>query len=146
MRSREATLSASLLTPDTGDAYVAVAQLDEVQQTVTMSVVKVSGGTATTLASNVYTAQGQNAGRDFLADIAVSPDGNRIYLTNPADGSVSVIDAATGDVLPGIQATDVQTESAPQRVLFSPDGSEAYVVDQLGGVHVVTFAADPQDL
>ena len=81
-----------------------------------------------------------------MADIAVSPDGNRIYLTNPADGSVSVIDAATGDVLPGIQATDVQTESAPQRVLFSPDGSEAYVVDQLGGVHVVTFAADPQDL
>jgi len=95
---------------------------------------------ATALAPNVFTVGSQFAGRASLTDIAISPDGDRIYVANPGDGSVSVIDATTGEVLPGIQATDVQRESPPQRILFAPDGSQAYVVDQLGGIHVISFA------
>jgi YVTN family beta-propeller protein len=76
-------------------------------------------------------------------DMAVSPSGDRIYVTNPVDNSITVIDAEDGAILTSIQFEDDEIfgDDAPARVMFAPDGTRAYVVDQDGNVSVISFAA-----
>ena len=57
------------------------------------------------------------------AGIAVSPDGNLIYVTDAgASGGVAVIDAAVGTVI-----ATIAVENHPSAVAFAPDGLWAYV-------------------
>ncbi|MCV7173113.1 hypothetical protein H7I41_24630 [Mycobacterium manitobense] len=127
-----------------GTAYVVVTQQVNPQLTST-SVVKISGGTASTLAADISTTPTAYSSLTS-SDIAVSPDGTRIYVTNPTDASVTVIDAATGTVLPGIKVGEPILGEYPQRILFAPDGSAAYVVDRAGTISVVTFADEATNL
>ncbi|MGA5464542.1 Ig-like domain-containing protein [Mycobacterium sp. NPDC050041] len=127
-----------------GTAYVVVTQQINPQLTST-SVVKISGGTASTLAANISTTPTAYSSLTS-SDIAVSPDGTRIYVTNPTDASLTVIDAASGTVLPGIKVGELILGEYPQRILFAPDGSAAYVVDRAGTISVVTFADEATNL
>ena len=57
------------------------------------------------------------------AGIAVSPDGNLIYVTDASSsGGVAVIDAATGTVV-----ATIAVDNHPSAVAFAPDGVLAYV-------------------
>jgi YVTN family beta-propeller protein len=57
-------------------------------------------------------------------DVAVSPDGSRVYVVNYYDNSVSVIATATNTVV-----TTVGVGSSPWGVAVSPDGSRVYVTN-----------------
>ena len=52
--------------------------------------------------------------------VAVAPDGERVYVTNQAAGSLTVIDHVTSTIAVGV---------APMGVAVSPDGQTAYVAD-----------------
>ena len=56
--------------------------------------------------------------------VAVSPDGTRVYVTNPADDTVSVLDR-DGDA---VSTGDVGNE--PVGVAVSPDGTRVYVANK----------------
>jgi YVTN family beta-propeller protein/VCBS repeat-containing protein len=67
--------------------------------------------------------------------VALSPDGSLAYVTNIDSDTVSVIDAATHTVIDADPATPevdaIPVGSWPYAVAFSPDGSVAYVTDQV---------------
>ncbi len=54
--------------------------------------------------------------------MAITPDGKHAYVTNNADGTVSVITTATGAVSPPITVGD-----GPHEMAITPDGKHAYV-------------------
>ncbi len=61
--------------------------------------------------------------------VAVSPDGNRAYVTNfNSPGSVSVINTATNHVI-----ATITVGSYPSGVAVSPDGNRAYVTNPFSG-------------
>lgn len=53
--------------------------------------------------------------------VAVSPDGSRLYTSNPNADSVSVIDTTTNTV-----TGTVGVGNGPKSVTVSPDGARAY--------------------
>ncbi|SDH18979.1 beta-propeller fold lactonase family protein [Mucilaginibacter gossypii] len=57
---------------------------------------------------------------------AISPDGKIIYITDPDDGSVISVNAATFDVL---GYTPTGPNSYPRAIAVSPDGSKVYVAN-----------------
>ena len=65
--------------------------------------------------------------------IAVSPDGTRIYVTNQNSNSVSVINTATN----AIDGTAIVVGSKPAGVALSADGSTLYVANGDDSVSVV---------
>jgi len=67
--------------------------------------------------------------------VAVSPDGNRVFVTNQADNSVSVYDTALAAV-----ATTLPAGIAPTGIAYSPDGLRVYVVNR-GSNNVQIFNA-----
>jgi len=54
--------------------------------------------------------------------VSVTADGKLVYSTNEADGTVSVIDTATGKLL-----KQIKVGRRPRNVVFMPDGKNAYV-------------------
>ncbi|MFY1621442.1 YncE family protein, partial [Micromonospora sp. WMMD736] len=72
------------------------------------------------------------------SDMAVSPDGSKIIVTDLVRAAVAVIDVESGEV------TSVPVGqrgfSQPVQVVFAPDGSQAYVADSYGNVSVISFA------
>jgi YVTN family beta-propeller protein len=66
---------------------------------------------------------------------ATSPDGSLVYVVNSGSGTVSVISTATNRVVGTIA---VGTETQPQAVAVSPDGSLLYVA--LGDDRVLVIA------
>ena len=56
--------------------------------------------------------------------VAFSPNGEKAYVANGGDGTVSVITVATGDVVDTITVGDY-----PSSVAFSPSGEKAYVAN-----------------
>ena len=70
-------------------------------------------------------------------DVAVSPDGSRVYVANSFGESVSVIDAATNTVTATIALGD-----RPYDVAVSPDGTRLYATDLRGGVSVIDTATN----
>ncbi len=60
----------------------------------------------------------------FPTGVAVSPDGNRVYVVNSGDDSVSVIDAESGTA-----AITVAVGRAPYGIALAPDGRKAYVAN-----------------
>ncbi len=67
-----------------------------------------------------------------LADIAVSPDGTRVYVTGQDSHTVSVIDPVMGAVI-----TDIPVANWPQGVVVSPDGARVYAVSYVNEVSVI---------
>ncbi len=63
--------------------------------------------------------------------VAVIPDGNRAYVANSADNTVSQysLDPSTGVLSPKSPAT-VATRSGPTAIAVTPNGRSAYVVDE----------------
>jgi YVTN family beta-propeller protein len=57
---------------------------------------------------------------------AVSPDGTKTYVSNTADGTVSVINNATNTVI----GSPITVGSSPNGVAITPDGTKAYVANQ----------------
>jgi YVTN family beta-propeller protein len=57
-------------------------------------------------------------------EVAVSPDGSKVYATNVSSNNVSVIDAATNTV-----TATIPVGIAPIGVAVTPDGSKVYVVN-----------------
>jgi len=55
--------------------------------------------------------------------LAFTPDGTTAYVVNQRDGTVSVIDVATGTVT----GTPIDVGANPVAVAFTPDGTTAYV-------------------
>ena len=59
---------------------------------------------------------------DFIADVAVSPDGKTIYAAELYHDSIAVIDAQSGRV-----TAHYKTGLRPYRILFHPDGKAFFV-------------------
>ncbi len=57
--------------------------------------------------------------------VAISPDGGRAYVTNNSDGTVSVIDTATGTPI----GQPIPVGEQPQDLVASPDGRRVYVTN-----------------
>jgi YVTN family beta-propeller protein len=69
-------------------------------------------------------------------DLAISPDGSRVYVANSMDASVSVVDAGARRVL-----GKVQVGAEPLGVAVSPDGTRVYVTNFQSGTLSVIDAA-----
>jgi predicted alpha-1,2-mannosidase len=84
------------------------------------------------------------------ADVAATPDGKTVWVTNFGDGTVQPIDVATLTT-----GTPVAVGSQPERLAVSPDGSQLWVANQGSGTvsdvslatgtvaHTVTVGAAP---
>ena len=70
---------------------------------------------------------------DIPIGVVVSPDGSRVYVANAGDGTVSVIDVASRQVID--QTLPLSTQ--PTRVALSGDGSLLYVTHNGGVVSVI---------
>ena len=63
--------------------------------------------------------------------VAVSPDGNHLYVTNEGPNTVSVIDTTSNP--PAVVATVPVGTFGPSGVVVAPDGTHVYVVITAGG-------------
>jgi YVTN family beta-propeller protein len=73
------------------------------------------------------------SGSGYLIGVAISPTGNQLYATDYGASSIVVVDTSTRTVTTTIPLTYSGTgcpcAAAPIGVVFSPDGSAAYVAD-----------------
>ena len=89
------------------------------------------------LLSMIVTASNINVGtipvRLTPAGLAVNPAGTRVYVSNYADGTISVIDTATRTVIATVRLGPCPNPSSgitscvPAGVAISPDGTRVYV-------------------
>ena len=102
------------------------------------------GGHGSLLAYDlVHNRQAWSVNYNFGVDqLAVTPDGSKIYMPHGADasdGTTSVIDASTGNVL-----SSINTGTNSHNMVVSLDGSQAYVTGYTGAnynyIHVVNTA------
>src|SRR6185312_6946622 len=59
--------------------------------------------------------------------LAVTPDGNKVFVTSASSNNVSVIDTATAAVV-----ATIPVGSGPYAAAVSPDGTKVYVSNQTG--------------
>jgi large repetitive protein len=132
--------------PSDGRVFVTVNRVNGTgpSATGTLELVEITSGTATHVA-DLYTSGPGQASLNDGSDMAIS--GNRIYVTNigvtsagVASGSISVVDADSGALLDPISLGTNPYAQIPTRVVFSPDGSHAYVVSAYGSVSEISFA------
>ena len=64
----------------------------------------------------------------FPEGLAVTPSGDKVFVSNKASDTVSVIDTASHDVIATIRVGD-----SPKRIAVSPSGESAYVVNESDG-------------
>jgi DNA-binding beta-propeller fold protein YncE len=74
--------------------------------------------------------------------IAISPDGQNVYVTNQQDNTLSQYSVGAGGELAPLTPATVPTGGSPLGVAVSPDGTSVYVADSGGGVSQYTRAAD----
>jgi YVTN family beta-propeller protein len=63
----------------------------------------------------------------YSRNLAVSPDGTRVYVTNEQGASVAALDASTGSIA---WETQLPLGAYPAGIALSPDGHTAYVATQ----------------
>ena len=73
-----------------------------------------------------------SVGRFPFSDVAISPDGRFGLVTNDNERTVSVL-----SLEPLKELTRLKTGKIPRTILFSPDGSHAYVANTDGGTVTV---------
>jgi YVTN family beta-propeller protein len=64
--------------------------------------------------------------------LAVSPDGKRVYLTNPSEGRLYIIDPETRTVVKTLSGL-----ATPRNVAFTRNGAAALVTGEGGSVYVI---------
>jgi YVTN family beta-propeller protein len=98
-----------------------------------------TGGTVSIVDLHTHTvAKTLNVGNDPRW-IAVSPKGDRIYVSNVSAprGSISVIDVAKQDTV-----AEITGVNCPEGLALSPDGGKLYVASQCGAGHDPMFVVD----
>ena len=117
----------------------------------TVSVVDITSGSAVavgdayTVSNATYPSLAMQSAE--LSDMAVSPDGSHIYITNVADSTVTIMkatgpDAGTIDHTVSIPRGLLSSNGGggPLRIAFSPNGDHVYLVDQTGVFTELSFA------
>lgn len=130
--------------------YVTVVKSsDEDPDVYTVSVVDITDGSGGTTweAYTIPTGTGYSTAEQAakLSDMAVSPDGSHIYITNIAASTVTVMNATgpnagTVDETVAIPKNAIFGGGGPLRIAFSPNGDHAYLVDQTGIFTELSFA------
>ena len=64
--------------------------------------------------------------------LAVTPDGEQLYVSSPSDGSVTTVELATRKVV-----SRIAVQGAPRRIAFSPSGDKAYVTNEWNWLTVI---------
>lgn len=64
--------------------------------------------------------------------LAVTPDGEQLYVSSPSEGDVAVVDLATRKVV-----CRVPVQGTPRRIAFSPIGDKAYVTNEWNWLTVI---------
>ncbi len=72
-----------------------------------------------------------------LTSVAFDPDGNMLFAALEADGSITVRDITSGDVV----ATLIIDNGPPSAIVFSPDANRLAVADQVGELLIWEFGA-----
>lgn len=72
----------------------------------------------------------------FIADVALSPDGKRLYAADISGSAIAVIDLESGRL-----KQRIPTAKMPYRILFHPDGKQFLVTSWSGGEMVRHEAA-----
>ena len=73
-------------------------------------------------------AAGEKTFRDFIGDVAVSPDGRLLYACDLYHDSIVVVNPQTGTVVERFK-----TGRRPYRILFHPDGNSFFVTSWADG-------------
>ena len=83
------------------------------------------------------------AGGPASATAQATSNGERVYVANQSSASVSIIDAASGEIVQTIDVTALgfDANSRPHDTAVDPDGRHWYV-SLIGGGHVLRFTAD----
>ena len=81
-----------------------------------------ASGTLTPVREIAVVPAAQRRPEDFIGDVALSPDGSRIFAAEMFHDSIAVIDAQTGMV-----SQHIKTGRRPYRILFHPDGKAFFV-------------------
>jgi YVTN family beta-propeller protein len=64
--------------------------------------------------------------------LAVTPDGEQLYVSSPPDGNVRIVDLGTRKVV-----SQVSVQGTPRRIAFSPSGDQAYVTNEWNWLTVI---------
>jgi YVTN family beta-propeller protein len=64
--------------------------------------------------------------------LAVTPDGEQLYVSSPSDGDVAIVELATRKVV-----NRVSVQGMPRRIAFSPSGDQAYVTNEWNWLSVI---------
>jgi DNA-binding beta-propeller fold protein YncE len=140
------TPTAIAVDPTDGRVFVTVNRLNGSGQTATgtLELVEITDGTAHHVV-DLYTSGPGQASLNEGSDMAIQ--GSRIYVTRlgiseagAASGSISVVDADSGELLDPIGLGTSPYAQIPTRIVFSPDGTHAYVVSAYGVVSEISFA------
>ena len=82
-----------------------------------------------------------DVGAGHLGDIAVTPDGKHVLVTDSESHGVSVIDASSLEVI----GPPIEVGAGPQGLAISPDGHYAYVANQqAASISVIDISANYQ--
>ena len=64
--------------------------------------------------------------------LAVTPDGEQLYVSSPSEGDVAIVELATRKVV-----NRVSVQGMPRRIAFSPSGDQAYVTNEWNWLSVI---------
>jgi YVTN family beta-propeller protein len=88
-------------------------------------------------ATNIVTAT-IAAGHGGPEEVSFSPDGSKVYVTNPGSNTVSVINATTNAII-----ATISVGSQPSGISVSPDNSKVYVTnDGTNTVRIINTATN----